>query len=187
MVIGEIKRGSELGYKNSTDKFIWIACVDCGKERWVPLLRGSQPQNNRCRSCAGKLSPHPFGPRACHWKGGRYLNNGYVLVYIAPDNFFYSMGTKKANRVAGAYILEHRLVMAEYLKRCLLPWEVVHHKNGVKTDNRIENLKLLSASRYHVPDTLAKVKIARLERRIKTLENRVLLLEAENILLKGLV
>lgn len=47
-------------------------------------------------------------------------------------------------RHQGKWVRQHRLVMERFLKRPLLRVEVVHHKNGEKTDNRLENLELMT-------------------------------------------
>lgn len=71
------------------------------------------------------------------WKGGRITSpEGYTHVLMAPDHTYAVM------RTTNGYVLEHRLVMAEYLGRPLLSHETVHHIDGDKANNTIENLQL---------------------------------------------
>ncbi len=64
--------------------------------------------------------------------------NGYILIY-EPNH---------ANAQSNGWIREHRWIMSEYLKRPLKEWEIVHHKNGNKKDNRLENLELMINSEH---------------------------------------
>ena len=81
-------------------------------------------------------------------KQGWYKDSqGYIYVQLDKDSPFLSM-------ITGArYVREHRLVMAKYLGRSLERWEVVHHHNGIKDDNRIENLELYPNQGNHLAMT----------------------------------
>ena len=130
--IGEIKKAKEINKKGGF-KYIWQACIDCGREQWIPLVKGI-PRFSLCRKCCGKRNAGKGNPR---WKGGRNKDTyGYILRKLQPDDFFYPMVDQHS------YVYEHRLVIAKKLGRCLQPWEIVHHKNGIKDDNCLENLKL---------------------------------------------
>lgn len=92
------------------------------------------------------------GEKSHSWNGGKTKSSqGYILVYSPNHPSTKNSGTK--------YVGEHRLVMEKYLNRFLRPNEHVHHKNGNKTDNRIKNLEVLSASEHikKHPDSLFSV------------------------------
>ena len=144
-------------------KRILMKCSDCGFERLVEKRKGMVGTIRRCHSCTMKSMT---GSKAGAWKGGRIKHTeGYIEIRLTIDDFFFSMTDSKG------YISEHRLVMAKYLKRCLLPWEIVHHKNGIRDDNRLENLELLPGRKYHIGDTLTKSLLKTMTKRIQYLEN----------------
>jgi hypothetical protein len=73
-----------------------------------------------------------------NWKGGRARHHqGYVMIY-APWHPRAAFGKR--------YVFEHTLVMEDSLGRRLVPGETVHHINGVRDDNRLENLELWTRS-----------------------------------------
>jgi hypothetical protein len=79
-----------------------------------------------------RLSEHPG------WRGGRIRQNGYVAVYM-PEH---------PNALHSGYVMEHRLVMEAVLGRRLKRSEIVHHINEDRTDNRPENLQLVSRAEH---------------------------------------
>lgn len=109
---------------------------------------------------------------------------GYARVSVPKDDFYRPMANNNG------YCQEHRLVMAQSLGRYLQPWELVHHKNGIKNDNRIENLELTMVGQHHpghsegYRDGYTKGLSDGRVKRIQELEQRVTMLEAE-LAIKG--
>lgn len=136
-------------------------CMSCAAKERVkdptkhPNYRhGKLIDNKYCPICKKKMSREATTCRPCaikiqfsnpltvpSWNGGRRKNNGYILIYI-KDKKQQELENKK-------YIFEHRLKMEQFLNRKLNKEEIVHHINGIRTDNRIENLMLFSSNSEH--------------------------------------
>lgn len=111
----------------------------------------------------GRHGNHAHGERSGRWNAGRLAtSHGYVAVRVPLDHP-HAWGSTRLKRFKYAY--EHVLVMAEHIGRPLHENEVVHHRNGNRTDNRLENLELTTASehqRYHTTHTRGRDAIGRL-------------------------
>lgn len=127
-----------------------LQCPACSKFRWVDSHNIRRKNfSRRCAICNGKQNVamahrpenRPRGAANHNFKRGYWVTDaGYeelTLAEVDPRRKFTCRSRGK--------ILKHRLVMSQYLGRRLEPWEHVHHKNGNKRDNRLENLELTTA------------------------------------------
>jgi len=105
----------------------WLCQCDCGKTATVQANRLKSGNTKSC-GCRKFLCGENHG----RWRGGNYIDsNGYSILSIL---------SKESKRAI--HIPEHRVVMEKHLGRSLFHNEHIHHKNGVRNDNRIENLEI---------------------------------------------
>jgi hypothetical protein len=79
------------------------------------------------------------------WRGGRQVDkDGYVLI----------LRTDHPHRSRHGYVREHRLVMEAHLGRLLEPTEIVHHKDGNRQNNALENLEVFGSNGAHLATSL---------------------------------
>jgi hypothetical protein len=91
------------------------------------------------------------------WKGGRVISRGYMTIYCDKNSPYFPMARRKSKSNDTWYILEHRLVMAQHLRRLLTNNEIVHHINGNKTDNRIENLVITTRAAHLIHHGIPRI------------------------------
>lgn len=95
-------------------------------------------EEHRLKVIKTLIKQHQKGDKSPFWQGGKSRKNGYILIKSHTHPYRYNNN----------YVCEHRLVMEEKLGRYLQPFEKVHHINGIKSDNHIENLILISNSEH---------------------------------------
>jgi hypothetical protein len=112
-------------------------CVVCGKEfefRWQGRSAHKGLYCSRVCSSTGRKGqvPDQLGEKHWNWKGGRHVRkrDGYAVIRVRDETG------------RGKPVLEHRYVMEQHLGRELGSHETIHHRNGQKDDNRLENLEL---------------------------------------------
>lgn len=130
---GIIKTRTGTWRLGKTDTYIETSCSVCGEQCFVRKYLADRGVAAICgQSCNGvrKTKAHT---------GATHKQRGYVVVH-RPDHPM----SDKAGK-----LLEHRLIMSEHLGRLLEAHEVVHHKDGNRSNNAIENLELLQSHKEH--------------------------------------
>lgn len=115
--------------KNSDTKLVPVPCQMCGEIRYIQ----SRSIAKYCKPCKS-IHAKEVGARL-----HKYDNR--------PDGYVF-LNSKGYARVVvnGRAVCQHTYVMEQHMGRKLYKGENVHHINGVKDDNRIENLELWSTS-----------------------------------------
>lgn len=119
-------------------KTLDLECIVCGCKFTQKRANNTSYCSSSCKKLAAsrRLKGLPIRGQKKHIRGSGYItNSGYKII-----------SKKHPNATKRGQILEHVFVMSEHLGRPLYTHERVHHKNGVRSDNRLENLEIWSHS-----------------------------------------
>lgn len=161
MIVSDITQDGLLitNLKPRSEKKILVNCEYCQKERFVSMCNLTTSRLKRddnktpCIKCSSRFETGPKnknrpawnkgikGPVGIDhpsWKGGTYVSSDGYRMIKTNDN----SGWK-------AYQKEHKVVIEKLIERPLKKGEVIHHINGNKLDNQIENLQLCLSDSKH--------------------------------------
>jgi len=110
----------------------WLCRCDCGIEKVIATGSLTQGLVKSCGCLLRESAKSRCRDKHPAWNGGSSIVNGYV----------YKCNPEHPNAGKSGRVAEHIEVMTNHLGRKLLNGESVHHLNGIRTDNRIENLEL---------------------------------------------
>ena len=110
-------------------------------KRKMSLARKGHTVSERTRKkiSATLKRKYPTGSKHPRWKGGKYTTRDRCFL----------RNPAHPNANSQGYVLRSRFVMSGHLGHTLKPGELVHHINGVKTDDRIENLQIVTRSEHN--------------------------------------
>lgn len=124
----------------ATKSTYWLCQCDCGSDQRVVIYDSLVSGKTKSCGCLNReLLRKRKGHKSSQWKGGRTKRYGYFLLR-KPNH---------PNSNSSGYVMEHIYVMTEHLGRSLTKKEQVHHKNGIRDDNRLENLELCIKKTHH--------------------------------------
>jgi len=107
----------------------------------LSLLKKGKPLSAHHKMMLSKCHADFKGSNSPSWKGGKYKNH---------DGYIYCHASNHPNKTKMGYVREHRLVIERIIGRYLKKGEIVHHKNGIVSDNSPENLVLCKNQKDHL-------------------------------------
>lgn len=127
-------------HKSGRGYLVTYDCDLCGKEAEQPLSQYKKAEHHFCsKACADEFKAvMQKGLGNTNWRGGKKVNsNGYVKIH---ESLVKNVFKKFIDIDEDGYVYEHRLKMVKDKGRAIRDGYEIHHLNGDKTDNRIENL-----------------------------------------------